>query len=134
MAHSCEQLGVLQSDVLVEAPLRPVGLLAGSHRAFVVSADLRGRTPVPLPLLLRLRALLCLLEPQESALQVRLVGPQRPHLRCEHHVGQEQTTVLLVVVAGALLGLGGAALGRELVKESLVEVLHVTVNYIRTRP
>ena len=38
----------------------------------------------------------------------------------------------MVVVTGALLALSRAALGGELVEEALVEVIHVTVNYIHS--
>ncbi len=45
---------MLQFDVLVHRPLRPVRLLAIAHHALVVPVDLVGRPPVALlPVLLR---------------------------------------------------------------------------------
>ena len=56
-----DELRMLEFDVLVEAPLAPVGFLAGGDSASVESADLVGGPSVPLILLLSLATIVIVL-------------------------------------------------------------------------
>lgn len=124
MRHGLVHIVVLELDVLVKGPLRPVGLLAGLDGTAVVPLNLAGRPPESLLLVLFVGAavldLVCFFlswrgryfQLGHAGHQVGALADELLHLGGEDHIGEVQATVLVVVVeVGIVVGATRSGLG-----------------------